>query len=230
MNYKYEFDKEKCWYKDVCKEYNTEICNRSCVRYIEMFHLMNQSEIPKKKQVIHKLYPQSTDIPAFKQLKEIQNDIVNFVNNGESLYIYSSGFGNGKTTWGIKLLQQYFHNIWRGNGLKCRGVFIHVPNFITKIKENIYKKEEYFEKLKEKVEKTDLVVWDDIGANKLSEFDYTNLLTFIDQRKLHELSNIYTGNLSGDELKIALGGRLYSRVWNESSRVEIIGEDRRGRR
>jgi len=45
---------------------------------------------------------------------------------------------------------------------------------------------------------------------------------------LSEKSNIYTGNLPGDALPEALGQRLASRVYNESSVVELFGQDRRG--
>ena len=41
----------------------------------------------------------------------------------------------------------------------------------------------------------DLVIWDDIAATKLGDFDQANLLTYIDQRKLQGLSKIFTGNL-----------------------------------
>jgi DNA replication protein DnaC len=76
----------------------------------------------------------------------------------------------------------------------------------------------------------DLVIWDDIAATKLGDFDHANLLTYIDQRKLNQLSNIYTGNLPQDQLQDALGNRLSSRVWNDSTVVRFVGVDRRGLR
>ena len=73
-----------------------------------------------------------------------------------------------------------------------------------------------------------MVIWDDIGANKLSDYDHTQLLTYIDQRKLNLKSNIYTGNLNYDQLMNTVGARLTSRVWNDSTVVELVGVDRRG--
>lgn len=230
MAYEYIFNPEKCWYKDVCNKYKTAECNPGCMRYMEMDFLMQNSGIPKNRQYPQLLTPTKKDINAFIALKEIKDDIVNFVNNGESLYIFSENFGNGKTTWAIKLMQKYFNEVWPGNGFKCRGVFINVPTFLTKIKEGISRKDEDFETLKSNLLTADLVVWDDIAATGLKDFDHANLLTYIDQRKLHALSNIYTGNLRQLQLQEALGNRLASRVWNGSSIVEFVGEDRRSAR
>lgn len=228
MAYEYIFDKNKCWYTSACGKYGSPECNASCIRYMEMDFLMQNSGIPRNKQYSVLLTPSKKDVQAFVTLKEIKDDIIAFVENGESVYIYSHNFGNGKTTWAIKLMQKYFDSVWAGNGFRCRGIFIHVPTFLTKIKEGISRKDEDFETLKSRLMTVDLVIWDDIAATKLGDFDHANLLTYIDQRKLNQLSNIYTGNLQQDELQEALGNRLASRVWNDSTPVKFVGADRRG--
>ena len=213
--YKYLFDAESCWYKKVCGKYGTDSCNKSCIRYMEMHYLMETSNIPKGKQFKNVLIPPTEDIENFKFLNEIKKDI------------FSKRFGNGKTTWAIKLMQAYFNEVWCFNGFRERGLFIHTPTFITKCKESISVKDEDFENLKSLLINVDLVIWDDIATGRLSEFDNTNLLVYIDQRKLNGKSNIYTGNLSKEELERCLGNRLTSRVWNDSSVVELVGCDRR---
>ena len=228
MAYEYIFDKNKCWYTSACGKYGSPECNASCIRYMEMDFLMQNSGIPRNKQYSTLLTPSKEDVQAFVTLKEIKDDIIAFVENGESVYIYSHNFGNGKTTWAIKLMQKYFDGVWAGNGFRCRGIFIHVPTFLTKIKEGISRKDEDFETLKSRLMTVDLVIWDDIAATKLGDFDHANLLTYIDQRKLNQLSNIYTGNLHQNELQEALGNRLASRVWNDSTPVKFVGADRRG--
>lgn len=228
MAYEYVFDKDKCWYIKVCSKYNTPECNPGCIRYMEMDYLMQNSGIPRNRQYTVSLIPSKPDVNSFIALKEIKDDMIEFVKNGESVYIYSDNFGNGKTTWAIKLMQQFFDDVWAGNGFRCRGIFIHVPTFITKIKEGISRKDEDFETLKSRLMTVDLVIWDDIAATKLSDYDHTNLLTYIDQRKLNQLSNIYTGNLGYEDLQDALGNRLASRVWNDSTPIRFVGADRRG--
>lgn len=225
--YSYNFNKEKCWYKEKCNNYSTNKCNYNCIRYMEMHYLINTSNIPNGNQFKNKLIPNKIDLDSFKKLDGIKKDIVDFVNTGKSLYIYSQNFGNGKTTWSIKLMQNYFNKIWIGNGFKQRGLFIHVPTFLTKFKEVINKKDEEFEEMKKQLLEVDLVIWDDIATGKLTEFDHTNLLTYIDQRKLNGKSNIYTGNLDSDELIYSIGNRLKSRIWNDSIVIELKGNDRR---
>ena len=217
-----------CWYENSCSKYKGDNCTLNCIRYTEMNYLINNSNIPKSKQFKNELIPETIDLENFNHLIAIKEDIENFVNNGESLYIFSKNFGNGKTTWAIKLMQNYFNKIWAGNGFTQRGLFIHVPSFLTKFKEVINKKDEEFEDMKKQLVEVDLVIWDDIAANKLTDYDHTNLLTYIDQRILAEKSNIYTGNLDENDLIIALGNRLKSRVWNDSTIIELKGTDRRG--
>lgn len=226
--YQYIFEKENCWYKNVCSKWNTNECNKNCIRYMEMHYLINSSNIPKSNQFKNELIPNPIDLENFMYLKSLKDNIIDFVNNGDNLYIFSQNFGNGKTTWAIKLMQSYFDKIWAGNGFKQRGLFIHTPSFLTKFKEIINKKDESFEDLKQQLIEVDLVIWDDIASGKLTDYDHTNLLTYIDQRILAGKSNIYTGNLNEEELQDALGNRLKSRVWNNSIVVEFKGCDRRG--
>ena len=229
MAYKYEFKREDCWYKGNCPYYKDDaICNPSCPRYMEMHYLMQNSGIPKSRQHPTILTPGPIDRPAFIRLRDIKDKIEVFIEEGHSLYIFSTKFGNGKTTWAIKLMQQYFDKVWNGNGFRARGIFINVPTFLNKIKEGISNKDEDFETLKQRLPKVDMVIWDDIASTKLSDFDHNILLTYIDQRTLDNLSNIYTGNLPGAELPNAIGNRLASRVFSESLVIEFKDDDRRG--
>jgi DNA replication protein DnaC len=191
-----------------------------------MLELMTLSNIPKKRQYPVSLMPDTVDYNVFCLLAEIKDDIVNFVNNGENLYLYSTNTGNGKTTWAIKLMLKYFDSVWAGNGFKCRGLFIHVPTFLTQLKDfnNV---DEEFERIKSILKEVDLVIWDDIASTDLSSYDHSQLLTYIDQRILKQKSNIFTGNLGNKDIEKALGQRLSSRVWNSSVKYELKGKDRR---
>ena len=227
MAYEYNFNSDNCWYICSCGKANTKECRASCIRYMEMDYLMQTSNIPKRMQYPVDLIPSKADINAFLKLKNIKDNILEFVGEGHNLYLFSEKFGNGKTTWSIKLMLKYFDEVWAGNGFKCRGIFINVPTFLTKLKENISRKDANFEELRDRLLSVDLVIWDDIAATTLGDYDHANLLTYIDQRKLSGLSNIYTGNMEEQALRHALGNRLSSRVWNDSVVIEFVGEDRR---
>ena len=215
----------ECWYKDVCQ---IETCSRSCVRFLEMSYLMDNSNIPKKRQLPDSLFPSDCDYDAFCRLNEIKKDIVDFVANGRNLYIASSTTGNGKTSWSLKLMLKYFDSVWPGNGFKVRGVFVHVPTFLSKLKD-FSGKDTDFEKLKSVIPTVDLVIWDDIASTSMSNYDYSQLLVYIDNRSLNRLSNIYTGNfVDSASLNSKLGSKLSSRIFSSTTEViEFKGGDRR---
>lgn len=59
---------------------------------------INNSNIPKRYLQDISLRPVKEDVETFKELQDIKNNIVDFVNQGKNLFIYSSSVGNGKTT------------------------------------------------------------------------------------------------------------------------------------
>ena len=211
-----------CLYKEVC---NNE-CSESCVRYLEMSYLLDNSNIPKHMQRLISLIPDDCDYESFCKLAEIKSNISDFVKDGKNLYIVSNNTGNGKTTWSIKLMLKYFDTVWAGNGFNIRGIFIHIPTFLLKCKD-FNNKDEQFEELKSHLIDVDLVVWDDIGSNALSNYDLSQLLMYIDQRILSGKSNIFTGNLFERELERSLGSRLASRICHTSTIIEFRGKDKR---
>lgn len=213
-----------CLYKDVCK--NT--CKNACIRYNEMNYLLKTSNIPPAKQKINTLTPDDSDISAFEELAKIRDNIIDFASGKNNLYIYSSTCGNGKTTWAIKLMLQYFNECWSGNGFVKRGIFINVPAFLSQCKSTISNPDKDFDELREDLISVDLVIFDDIAATKLSEYDYNLLLTYIDKRVVNEKIIIYTGNLVPEKLPYYLGSRLASRVCGENTiKIMFNGGDNR---
>lgn len=213
----------KCWYHDVCKQ-ATDNCISHCIRYDEMSYLMSHSDIPKARQLPQSLTPRcQDDYNSFVRLAEIKADIINFVSNGCCLCIASSNTGNGKTSWAIKIMLKFFNEVWAGNGFKCRGMFVHVPTLLIKLKDfNNPISKEYRDNLLN----CDLVIFDDIAATGLSDYDYTQLLSIIDQRLLSNKSNIYTTNMLQKELPKVVGDRLASRI-NSAETITLYGKDER---
>lgn len=197
------------------------------VRDSELLYMFTRSGLPDVYYEPFTLTPEDVDLPAFEYLDSIKNDIVDFVQSGQQLYLYSPSYGNGKTSWSIKLMQNYFNAIWEGNGYKQRGIFLHVPTFLLDLKRSISTPNETFQELIHALDEVDLVIWDDIASIKLSDYDYTMLLSHIDQRLLKKKCNIYTGNITGKRLEEVLGQRLASRISSSSHLVEFRGGDRR---
>lgn len=191
----------------------------NCIKFIEVQNLMETSGLPKARQCPQELVAPDYDIDAYRKLAEIKSDIVNFVEQGSNLYITSETTGNGKTSWAIKLLLRYFDRIWSGNGLNVRGLFVHVPTFLLKLKD-FKSTDPDFEHIKKHLTKVDLVVWDDIAGSNLSGYDYSQLLTYLDNRLLAKKSNIFTGNFNTkDDLEKKLGQRLASRIYGRDTYI-----------
>jgi DNA replication protein DnaC len=217
---------EECWYLGVCPK-SPSGCSNTCLRYSEMLSLVQQSNIPSSKWIPLKLRP-GKDRPAFIRLQEIKDDIENWTKSGGNLYIYSDTFGNGKTSWAIKLMLAYFNQVWAGNGFRRRGIFVSVPEFMDRNREIINNRDEEFVKMREDLLKCDLVIWDDITSIKLTDFNHAVLLNYIDARVLSNKANIFTGNVDYEGMVKNLGGRLASRVWNGSEIVQFVDQDKRG--
>jgi len=222
------FNKEDCWYRNVCNKYNTKECYSGCVRHLEMNYLIQSSNIPPILQYPVILKPSKLDLKVFQQLSSKKDNIFSFVNGGRDLYIYSKNSGNGKTTWAVKLMLKYFDEIWSGNGFECKGLFIHTPSFLLRIKTAFNKVDVELNKLMILLNTVPLVIWDDIIVTDIKNYDYSVLLSFINIRNNYNLSNIYTSNLNGDELMEKLGERLFSRIYEKSQKIEFKGADRRG--
>ena len=192
-----------------------------------MLSLLKQSNLPEAKWTPPRLTA-GRDMNSFRYLNEIRKDIVEWVNSGHSLYIYSGNYGNGKTSWGVKLLLAYFNSVWYRNNGKRRGVFVGCAEYVNRSRDLINYKDEDFIKLRRDILTCDLVIWDDISSSQINEFGHSLLLDAINTRCFAEKANVYTGNIGSEELLKSLGGRLHSRIWKNSEIVEFIEEDWRG--
>lgn len=226
---KYNFTPENCWYRCVCSLYSTDDCDKHCIRFSQMKHLIESSNLPKTLCFPIELEPQMIDLASFVCLAQIKDDIVNFVKNGENLYIFSANPGNGKTTWTAKLLLKYFEQVWSTNAYSERGLFVSVTDFLISMRLSGYNNTANLA-LMQKIKSIDLVIWDDIAVGELTAQDLDLLYSLINSRIMNGLSNIFTGNLNDEQLLSILGSRMHSRIWESSIRVEFKGTDRRGQR
>lgn len=189
---------------------------------------INNSNIPKRYLQDISLRPVKEDVKTFKELQDIKNNIVDFVNQGKNLFIYSSSVGNGKTTWSTKLLKEYIEQVssimYKNN---CPALFINVSNFLNKKKLAITNRElvPEVQDLEQKILSAKLVVFDDLGVKDVSSYELNSLYYWIDERTSNLRSCIYTSNLSPQALSMILDSRIYSRVVNYSEVKEIKAGD-----
>lgn len=218
---------KNCPFYDICNHID---CGKFCLKFYKCSYYFDNGFIPKDKRYKMPLRIDNDggDEKAFTRLVEIENNIENFVENGENLYIYSSIVGNGKTSFAYRMLRAYINKVWYKREMGVIVLFISVPRFLLELKANISQKSQYIEDIESSVLTADLVVWDDIGSKAGTEFEVSHLLSIIDTRINSGKSNIYTSNLNQEELHSVLGDRLYSRIYNYSICVQLVGKDKRG--
>ena len=217
----------KCWLEDQC---NKKDCDKFCLRKFKLDYLYNQSLLSyeQRKKIGLRIDNNSLlDKPVFDRLRNVELNIVDFIINGNNLYLWSHITGNGKTAWSIRLMQDYFNKIWPSSDLSCRALFINVPKFFLALKDNISEKSEYIAQIKSNVLKADLVVWDEVALKTLTPFEMENLLSLINNRIDLGKANVYTSNISPSELLNLVGDRLYSRIINKSEILEFREKDKR---
>lgn len=191
-------------------------------------YLLDNSGIPESRYVTRPITPDNIDSQAYRVVDNYRTNIVDNVDLGNSIYLWSKLVGNGKTEMAIKTMVRYFDSIWAGNGLKKRGMFVHVPLLINQIHDTFNSGDD-LSQFKYDLANVDLVIFDDIGANKLKQdgYDLSLLLSIIDNRVLNRKSSIYTSNISPTQLPKEVGARLASRILGSCETVELKGSDRR---
>ena len=182
--------------------------------------------IPIRYQKDEALRPCQSDRLAFKELRTINENIKEFVANGENLLLCSNYCGNGKTTSAIKLLKSYINSI-NAKYDNPPALYINVPSFLNQKKLAISDKSllPHVLKMEKDIIKSKLVVFDDIGDKDLKEFDMNSLYYWIDTRTSNLLSCIYTSNQSPRGLSNSLSGKIYSRVVNLSRIIEFSDQN-----
>lgn len=207
-------------------------CEKSCPRLLQMLYLFERAQLPKAKYAPIRLMPDGCDEKAFDRLDEIRHNAKAFVNGGGNLFICSNVTGNGKTSWAIKIMQNYFNQIWAGNNYQTRGLFLSVPQLLSLQSMGFSDKEAMvrLDALLDVAMEVDLLVWDDIASTEATKPQQNMLQGLLDHRLNEGKANIYTGNMQGMPLRAALGQRLYSRIETNSEVVVLMGRDMRGNR
>lgn len=216
----------KCYAENYCKKDRSE-CSEICGGYRVLRALYSLSRIPISYQYNIPLVPSKDDMSKYEELERYMHSIVENVEEGKGLYIWSDTTGNGKTSWACKIMSYYFRKIAFKSGLENEGLYIYLPTFLEDLRAQYDNSDPEFKEELEMVKKCKLLIIDDIGAEKPSEWVSERLLSFINTRVSNGLATIYTSNISLDELEKKLGRRIASRIAGSSKIVNLTGKDRR---
>ena len=216
----------KCFAEDYCKR-DRAYCSEVCGAYRVLRALFNLSRMPERYRYTIKLTPDGQDLKAFTSLNEYKDGVLQKVEDGQGLYIWGGSTGTGKTSWACKIMSHYFRKITFSTGLENEGLFIFLPSFLEELRNSYSDKDPDFEQMLEMVNNCKLLIVDDIGAERVTEWVAERMVSIINRRSSNGLCTIYTSNLSPEQLKEKLGDRIASRVLGGSQIIEIKGGDRR---
>lgn len=218
----------ECWYSNCALR--RDGCAASCARLSQMLFLFESAGLPKALRKPIRLVPDECDVQAFDKLDLVRANAKGFVEGGGSLFICGNVTGNGKTSWSVKIMQNYFNQTWAGNNYKPRGLYVSVP-YLLALQSRGFADQGSIAELSDlltKANNVDLVVWDDVACTELSKAQQNLLQGVLDARLNAGLANIFNGNMQGAPLLALVGQRLYSRIETNSMVVVLKGRDMRG--
>lgn len=218
----------KCYASDYCQK-DKSSCSDVCGGYRVLRALYNLSRIPERYRYTIALKPENgEDLEAFTTLDNYKNDVLSMVDEGRGLYIWGKSTGNGKTSWACKIMSYFFRKIAFNTGLENEGLYIFLPTFLEDLRDNYDNKDPEFDEVLRMIKTCRLLIIDDIGAERVTDWVRERMVSIINTRVSNNLTTIYTSNLSPEELRGELGDRIASRVLGSSQVVEITSGDRRG--
>lgn len=214
-----------CPYRNICKDKTSNgDCYKLCSRLNEIDTLFYNANIPRAYLQPMVLYPEHIDIEMFEVLSSIKDNIVDAVGEGYNMYIQSSIKGNGKTSWGIKILQNYLHKVWSEPGGRTRGLYVDVPEYISQLKAEFDSKERDARDFAKDIDKADLVIFDNIDENRLTEWERSLLKQHIRKRLSNGLSTIFIGRYLGQQLKNMVGEDIAYFMIDRSQLFQLFGK------
>lgn len=161
-------------------------------------------------------------------VKEPLRQLTKQILNGENLnvFLYSSESGTGKTHLGFSMLNAINENCfeWKDNNRQLKCLAVSFLTLADKISQSITEGENKQAYYLELIKNADVLLLDDIGAEKTSEFR-TSLLFDILENRAETKTTIFTTNLDDKELLNKYGKRVFSRMSVNKKVVDFSGLD-----
>lgn len=172
-------------------------------------------------------------------LERCQAYSVSDVKQGKGLFLFGS-WGSGKShlsvatpraliesdpsLFGTKL-QDLTWGAKEYDGLLCS--FFSVVDLLEALRPGSEAKQKKGDWIFHRAKIDDLVVLDDIGAERVTDWVEEKLYAIVDVRYRMERATIFTSNCKEKELIDHLGGRVVSRIYEMTEQISVLGPDHR---
>jgi len=188
------------------------------------------SAIPPRYRGVSFDRPPLSDMARAPEARTVTSAVRDFAENidarltaGEGLWI-SGGVGTGKTTLAMAVSKAAIEG--------GRSVAIYsLPRLLARVRKTFDATagEDSYSQFFERLTSVDLLHIDDLGAEKQSDWVLEQLYSIVDERYGAMRSMLVTSNLSYDELKEQIGGRVVSRLTETCEELPLPGTDMRDR-
>lgn len=164
--------------------------------------------------------------PSSKENKQIIRRIIQWCDEESWLYLYGD-FGRGKTGIAVGILKEM-----AGRGKTV--LFQTVPELLERIKSTYSQTGDLREGVSERdvmesLKAVDVLVLDDLGTERMSDWVAEKLFIIINHRYSNNLRTVITSNISIDELARRVGERIVWRIVERSKVYELRGPNLRER-
>lgn len=156
--------------------------------------------------------------PKYQNLETDKIDLLEKYNQ-ESVYVFGNS-GTGKSVWAACVVKKHIRDGGQAQWISMAEFIMHLQSLFKNPEENVY------DRAKRTAAFPGLLIIDDLGSEKLTEYVEQIIYFLLNYREEHCLQTIITGNLS----VVEQGKRINQRISSRLSAMKILqftGQDKR---
>jgi DNA replication protein DnaC len=160
---------------------------------------------------------------AARAAEKVENYLKSWEENrefGRGLY-FCGGVGTGKTHLAVAVMNELMQR------KRVPSLFVTVPEFLDNLREAYMIPGRDLDEWMEAVKNADLLVLDDLGAEKPNPWVRERLFVVVNHRYREALPTLFTSNIGPRDLATQLGERTASRIIAMCDWISLEGEDYR---
>lgn len=176
--------------------------------YYSLVEMDKKSNLPLRAWKDLTLKVTDEDHAAYVVCNTYKTNVKENIENGVGLFIYG-GVGSGKTVWTYKIARHYMEEVagkqWDEKSTPV--YFANVPRLLDDLR-SAMKDEQAMNKLDHAIMESDLVIFDDLGAENATEWAREKLYQYIDYRYANCKASVFTSNKELDSIDERIGDRI----------------------
>lgn len=219
---------EPCKIQEQCEFAGTDKCINTCKKYYASRQLYSESNLPMKGVQEEVLIPEQQDQETFEACNDYKTNVLERIKTGDGLFLWSPTKGNGKTSWGLKILRHYIAEESKTYDFdyRIRAYYVNVSELFDLLK-NSFGKDGKIEQIEAGIYEADIVLFDDLGSERPTDWVRNKLYNYINHRYQNKKSMIFTSNLSLTEIGVQIDERISDRISEICQPLHFAGMSRR---